>query len=138
MLSKESLEKFSKSHQTSIDNVIREYYQHLFLSYLYQTPGAEKVLFKGGTALRLLLQNPRFSEDLDFTGMGISVKDVEDLLTTTLTQIEKTGIDVQILEAKETSGGYLGIADFNTYFTTSLRSFYLQVIPYLFVVLKRC
>lgn len=68
MLSKENLEKFTKQKQTSVQNVVREYCQHLFLSFLYQNPGSEKLLFKGGTALRIVLKSPRFSEDLNFTG----------------------------------------------------------------------
>lgn len=52
-----------------IDNftIIREYLQLLFLTYLYQERGADKLYFKGGTAIRFLLDSPRFSEDLDFS-----------------------------------------------------------------------
>lgn len=38
----------------------------------YQEKEAEAILFKGGTALRLIYQSPRFSEDLDFSGFKIS------------------------------------------------------------------
>ena len=115
MLSRENLEKFTKLFQTDIENVAREYCQHLFLSFLYQQSGAEKLLFKGGTALRLLLKSPRFSEDLDFTGSGIIQETVEELFTQTLSEIEKTGVKVDIAEAKKTTGGYLGIAAFFLY-----------------------
>ena len=115
MLSRENLEKFTKLQQTSVQNVAREYCQHLFLSYLYQNPGSEKMLFKGGTALRIILTSPRFSEDLDFTGAGITHKEVEELFTNTLANIEKTGMTVNVTEAKQTTGGYLGIASFNAY-----------------------
>ena len=89
MLSRDNLEKFTKLQQTSVRNVVREYCQHLFLSYLYQNPGSEKLLFKGGTALRIILKSPRFSEDLDFTGAGITHKEIEELFTNTLANIEK-------------------------------------------------
>lgn len=51
-----------------IDTVIiyREYLQLVFLGALYQKREADAVCFKGGTAIRLLLGSPRFSEDLDF------------------------------------------------------------------------
>ncbi len=115
MLSRENLEKFTKQQQTSTQNVGREYCQHLFLSYLYQNPGSEKLLFKGGTALRIILKSPRFSEDMDFTGVGTTHKDIEGLFTDTLANIEKTGMTVHIDEATKTTGGYLGIATFEAY-----------------------
>lgn len=115
MLNRANLEKFTKLQQTSVQNVVREYCQHLFLSYLYQNPGSEKLLFKGGTALRIILKSPRFSEDLDFTGVGITHKEIEELFTNTLANIEKTGMTVHVTEATRTTGGYLGIAVFEAY-----------------------
>lgn len=115
MLGRENLERFTKLQQTSTQNVVREYCQHLFLSYLYQNPNSEKLLFKGGTALRIILKSPRFSEDLDFTGAGITHKEIEELFTNTLANIEKTGMAVNVTEAKQTTGGYLGIASFEAY-----------------------
>ena len=112
MLSRENLEKFTKLFQTDIENVAREYCQHLFLSFLYQQAEAEKLLFKGGTALRVIFKSPRFSEDLDFTGSGILQKTIEELFSRTLLEIERSGLKVEIAEAKETTGGYLGIATF--------------------------
>ncbi len=115
MLSRDNLEKFTNLKQTSTQNVVREYCQHLFLSYLYQNPGSEKLLFKGGTALRIILKSPRFSEDLDFTGAGVTHREIEELFTNTLANIEKTGMTVHVTEAKQTTGGYLGIATFEAY-----------------------
>ena len=112
MINRENLEKFAKSQQTDITNVAREYCQHLFLSYLYQQPGCEKMLFKGGTALRVILKSPRFSEDLDFTGKGITENEIEDLFSATMAEIERTGILVDIAESKKTTGGHLGVATF--------------------------
>lgn len=115
MLSRDNLEKFTKLQQTSSQNVVREYCQHLFLSYLYQNPGSEKLLFKGGTALRIILKSPRFSEDLDFTGAGITHQEIEELFTDTLANIEKTGMTIHVTEATQTTGGYLGVATFEAY-----------------------
>lgn len=115
MLSRENLEKFTKQQQTSTQNVVREYCQHLFLSYLYQNPGSEKLLFKGGTALRIILKSARFSEDLDFTGVGVTHKEIEGMFADTLANIEKTGMTVHVDEATKTTGGYLGIATFEAY-----------------------
>ena len=115
MLSRDNLEKFTKLQQTSVQNVVREYCQHLFLSFLYQNPGSEKMLFKGGTALRIILKSPRFSEDLDFTGVNVTHREIEEIFTNTLANIEKTGMVVHVTEAAKTTGGYLGIATFEAY-----------------------
>lgn len=115
MLSRDNLEKFTKQQQTSVQNVVREYCQHLFLSFLYQNPGSEKMLFKGGTALRMILKSPRFSEDLDFTGVNVTHREIEGIFTNTLANIEKTGMVVHVTEATKTTGGYLGIATFEAY-----------------------
>lgn len=115
MLSIKNLEKFTDQAQTSIQNVVREYCQHLFLSYLYKQSGSERLLFKGGTALRIIFQSPRFSEDLDFTGVNITPSEVEELFIGALANIEKTGIRVELKEAKRTTGGYLGVMEFDVY-----------------------
>lgn len=47
--------------------VLREYLQLVFLSHVYARARAGKVYFKGGTAIHLLFDSPRFSEDLDFS-----------------------------------------------------------------------
>ncbi len=115
MLTRANLEQFTKQAQTKLENVVREYCQHLFLSYLYQQPRSEKLLFKGGTALRIIFHSPRYSEDLDFTGVSITQRGVEEIFTNTLVDIENTGIRVELEEGKPTTGGYLGIIEFDIY-----------------------
>lgn len=101
------IEEQTRKLQTTRDNVTREYCQHLFLSKFYQKEGAEKILFKGGTALRILWRSPRFSEDLDFSGMKISQAEVEDILEAVLIETQREGLDIDIRESKKTTGGYL-------------------------------
>ena len=67
MITKDQVENLSSLFQIDRFTVIREYLQLVFLSYLYQEREAGKIFFKGGTALRLLFDSPRFSEDLDFS-----------------------------------------------------------------------
>jgi len=115
MLNIENLEKFTKQAQTSLENVVREYCQHLFLSYLYKQPGSEGLLFKGGTALRIIFRSPRYSQDLDFTGINITQLEIEEIFTNTLANLENTGVKIELKEGKPTTGGYLGIAIFGAY-----------------------
>jgi predicted nucleotidyltransferase component of viral defense system len=112
VIDKKQIQKLTERWQTTTDNVVREYFQQLFLSYLYQEKGSSDLLFKGGTALRIIWQSPRFSEDLDFTGANISVKGIEALMEGALAKMEMEGIKTEIVESKSTSGGYLAIFQF--------------------------
>ena len=114
MIEARALKQFSDRYQTTMDNVVREYIQHIFLSFLYQEKRSESLLFKGGTALRLVWRSPRFSEDLDFTGSKISIPQIESLMEATLEKVESEGIKTDIEESKKTSGGYLAIFHFRT------------------------
>ena len=112
MIDSKTIRGLTDRYQTTVDNVIREYFQHLFLSVLYQQKRSESLWFKGGTALRMIYASPRFSEDLDFTGSGIAIREIESVLEAALAQIEQEGIGVGIDEAKKTTGGYFGILAF--------------------------
>jgi predicted nucleotidyltransferase component of viral defense system len=114
MIEKRQVQKLAQAWQTTTENVVREYFQQLFLSRLYQEKDSYRLLFKGGTALRIIWQSPRFSEDLDFTGVHIAIKGIEALMAGTLAKIEMEGIQTEIVESKNTSGGYLAIFHFKT------------------------
>jgi len=107
MLTRNQISEITTKAQTSEENIAREYCQHLFLSSLSQVAGREKLFFKGGTALRIIFNSPRFSEDLDF---GIADSDqtaIENILTETLGKVYQTGMKIELEEAKITTGGYL-------------------------------
>lgn len=112
MIDAKAIRELAGRHQTTSDNILREYFQHLFLSYLYREKTAASLLFKGGTALRMVWRSPRFSEDLDFTGVRTNIREIESTLEKTLVAVEREGIDVKIEEAKKTSGGYFSILQF--------------------------
>lgn len=107
MISAEKIRELTVKYQTTELNVIREYYQNIFLSYFYQQVLASSVYFKGGTALRLIYNSPRFSEDLDFSAHKVKIRDLENAIILTLDAIQKENIAVSLQEAKTTSGGYL-------------------------------
>ncbi|MDI6892404.1 MAG: nucleotidyl transferase AbiEii/AbiGii toxin family protein [Actinomycetota bacterium] len=113
MITQETIKTLATKYQTSECNIAGEYCQHLFLSYFYREKNSEEVLFKGGTALKIIYQSPRFSEDLDFSGFGISASSIEQLVESTLLEIEREGIEVDIKESTKTSGGYLAIINFS-------------------------
>ncbi len=61
----EQLEQHKKDLKISIDKIIREEAEMIFLNELAQDALSTKVAFYGGTALRLVYNSPRFSEDID-------------------------------------------------------------------------
>lgn len=121
MISKETISALAHRYQTSeFPNILREYFQHLFLSELYKLPGAENLLFKGGTALRIIYGSPRFSEDIDFSLFGIEdyqkKKSTESLFINVLAAIEEIGIKVEINKKSDaTAEGYFGDANYQIY-----------------------
>ncbi len=112
MISELEIQKLTTKYQSLELNVRREYYQHLFLAYFYQQKKSDLVFFKGGTALRIIYQSPRFSEDLDFSANIDDVTVIEKMMINTLVEIERIGIEVELKESKKTSGGYLAILNF--------------------------
>ena len=103
-MDKDFLKNLAVKWQTLYINVLREYLQHLFLSSLYKK-NVDKVFFKGGTALRLVFNSPRFSEDLDFSSL-LSEREIEKLIESVLIDLNNFNIKIDILTAKKTSGGY--------------------------------
>ncbi len=112
MLSQNTIQTIAKKLQTTQLNIRREYVQHLFLSYLYKEDQADNLLFKGGTAFRIIYNSPRFSEDLDFSTSIRDIQQIENMIGAALEEIEREGVQTEIVESKKTTGGYLGIAAF--------------------------
>jgi predicted nucleotidyltransferase component of viral defense system len=115
VINRETLSEQATHNQTTEINVAREYCQHLFLRSFYQQKGSERVMFRGGTALKIVYGSPRFSEDLDFSGFGVHLHQIEDWILETLGEIELSTIGVDIQESKTTSGGYLSILNYQLY-----------------------
>jgi len=67
MITKEQVFEISKKKKINETVIFREYLQLLFLDRLYSYKESHDIFFKGGTAIHLIYNAPRFSEDLDFT-----------------------------------------------------------------------
>ncbi|TAE46198.1 MAG: hypothetical protein EAZ89_20560, partial [Bacteroidetes bacterium] len=78
-----SLEEIKKSYPLPLhafgDFLLREYLQYLILRIIYDSGFASKLIFIGGTCLRILHNNSRFSEDLDFDIQGLTEKEWDEL-----------------------------------------------------------
>lgn len=76
-------------------HILKEYLQLMIMDYLSSTPYIQKITFIGGTNLRLVKGNDRFSEDLDFDCKELS-KDEFIAMTNGIIQfLERTGLRVE-------------------------------------------
>lgn len=66
-MERELAENLSKKLRIDIAQVVREFWETVILKGLFDAPEGKFLIFKGGTALRLVYGSPRFSEDLDFS-----------------------------------------------------------------------
>lgn len=66
MLTKSQIQRIAQRNGVGMQVQERDYLQHLILWLLYMQ--SQALIFKGGTALRLVYRGNRYSEDLDFNG----------------------------------------------------------------------
>lgn len=62
-------------------NLLREYLQHKILEIIFDSQFGENLCFMGGTALKIIHGNTRFSEDLDFDNLGINQSQFDELIS---------------------------------------------------------
>src|SRR3989338_2304347 len=111
MISKDQIQEFSKRLAIDEFTIIREYIQIVFLSILYSTKESQKIYFKGGTAIRLLLKSGRFSEDLDFTA-ELAAKEIDAVVNETIKKVSLTVPDVRLKKTHEGNASYTGILSY--------------------------
>lgn len=111
MISKDQIQEFSKRLAIDEFTIIREYIQVVFLSIFYSTSESQKVYFKGGTAIRLLLKSGRFSEDLDFTA-ELTAKEIDPLVQETVKKMSAIIPDMKLKPTEENKFSYTGILSY--------------------------
>jgi predicted nucleotidyltransferase component of viral defense system len=95
-----TIEQISKNfplplRQRNPRGMLVEYLQYELLDSLFKNPAAAELSFIGGTAIRILYDSPRFSEDLDFDNFGLSFSQFEELLKTACRDMEYKGFLVE-------------------------------------------
>ena len=60
MITKNQIHSLAKKNKINETTIFREYLQILFLSDLYSKKQSKSIFFKGGTAMRIIYQSPRF------------------------------------------------------------------------------
>lgn len=87
MITQEQVKTFARQFKINESIILREYLQIAFLQKLYQKTPSQKIFFKGGTAIHLVFNAPRFSEDLDFS-VELSMPEFETYIASTLKRME--------------------------------------------------
>ncbi len=97
MLSLEKIKEFYPQKLQSFEkHILREYLQYKILEIIYNSKFAKDLVFLGGTALRIVYQNQRFSEDLDFDNLKLADKEFEELSEIIKGELMLEGLDVEI------------------------------------------
>ncbi len=78
------------------ENILKEYLQHKILDIIYGSKYAGRLVFIGGTAIRIVHQGVRFSEDLDFDNRGLTQADFEDISALIKRELELDGYNVDL------------------------------------------
>jgi predicted nucleotidyltransferase component of viral defense system len=81
--------------------ILREYLQYKILEIIYDSPYENKLIFMGGSCLRIVYNNHRFSEDLDFDNFLLTMDDFNVVTKTVKTGLERLGYKVEIRNVKE-------------------------------------
>jgi predicted nucleotidyltransferase component of viral defense system len=75
--------------------MLKEYLQLAILDFLSTTPYTSKIIFIGGTNLRLLKGIDRFSEDLDFDCKNYTWEEFMEMTDTVLKHLHRSGLMVE-------------------------------------------
>jgi predicted nucleotidyltransferase component of viral defense system len=76
--------------------MVREYLQFKILEIIFGSPFAEKLAFLGGTCLRIVHGNRRFSEDLDFDNFNLSMENFEAVTIIVKKELERLGYFIEM------------------------------------------
>jgi len=89
-------QQYPGSLRTFKRGVLREYLQYKILEIIFTCAYAAKLSFLGGTALRIVYGNTRFSEDLDFDNFGLTDGEFEGLAQKVRAGLQAEGLKVEI------------------------------------------
>ena len=76
--------------------ILREYLQHKLLQILFDSKYANQFCFLGGTCLRIVHGNTRFSEDLDLDNLNLGEELFEEISVLLKMQLEQEGYEVEM------------------------------------------
>ncbi len=85
-------------------NILREYLQCKILEIMFASEYAAKLSFLGGTALRIVYDNTRFSEDVDFDNFGLKEGEFDGIAEKVRVGLGALGLKTEVDTVSK--GGY--------------------------------
>ncbi|MEX2411361.1 MAG: nucleotidyl transferase AbiEii/AbiGii toxin family protein [Candidatus Paceibacterota bacterium] len=76
--------------------MIREYLQYKILEIIFDSSFENKLAFMGGTCLRIVHGNNRFSEDLDFDNFNLTMEDFNAVTEIVKKELERLGYKIEM------------------------------------------
>ena len=77
-------------------HMLKEYVELLALDWIARSPYAAKMVFIGGTNLRLIQSIDRFSEDLDFDCKGLSEREFQQMSNELVKYLQLQGLNAEL------------------------------------------
>lgn len=111
-LVKEKLRKYD-GNNTDKYNYLREYLQHLVLKIIDEQGFFRNLAFVGGTALRILYDLNRFSEDLDFSLVFANNYNYTKMMRSIENELQKNNFNVSIKskDKKTVAASFIGFSN---------------------------
>ncbi len=103
MLTRTQIQRLAQRHSIGIQAQERDNLQHLLLYSLYSR--SQALVFKGGTALRIVYKGNRYSEDLDFNGPAETPM-LQGLWKNVLEDLGGFGVNAEIRNEWQSTVGY--------------------------------
>ena len=112
MLTRTQIQRLAQRNHIGMQAQERDYLQHLLLMLFYVR--SQTLIFKGGTALRLVYRGSRYSEDLDFSTMiraepvatPIDVAELHGLWQVVVTDLRDFGVEGELRNVWEGEVGF--------------------------------
>ncbi len=76
--------------------LLREYLQYKILEIIFESPYAKGLCFLGGTCLRIVHGNQRFSEDLDFDNLSLNEDEFEKVARHIKKELTREGFETEM------------------------------------------
>jgi len=104
MLTKAQIQRFAQRNGIGMQVQERDYLQHVLLWLVYTR--SQAMVYKGGTALRMVYGGNRYSEDLDFNCHQSATVDLQSFWQEIVTRLRDFGIQAEIRREWVSDIGY--------------------------------
>lgn len=92
----EILKYYSNKEKLQPRAALKEYLQYRILDIIFSSKYGNRLIFMGGTCIRIVYGNDRFSEDIDIDNYRLSEKEFEDLMFIVKNDLQKEGLTVEL------------------------------------------